>query len=429
MKGRKIEYMRKKCHKIIAASLSVVLLSGLLVGCGNKTVDQDTDKKEITVMIPEWGAPDDELLDQFEEETGIYVTVNEVSWDDIRDKITIAASGGSAVADVVEVDWSWVGEFHAADWLEPLKLDKEDTEDMPTLETFTVDGEVLAVPYANDFRLSYYNKEQYEKAGIEKEPETWDEVFEQAKQIKKKGICEYPFVMALNAEESAATSLMWLSYTMNGVVFNEDGTLNKESVLSALEFEKKLIDEELIDPADKSSSGMDAYRRILSGNASFMTGPTSFVARSNDEEQCSVVGQILPILVPGKDGKSEHTMPLPEAIGVTKFSKNKEAASTFVKWYTSKEIQKELFERNSTIPTHNTVLEELIESGKMINTGDMLEEAKKIASPFPNGVPSYYAEMSHAIYNAVNKMATDVISPEEAFEEMNKVVKELAVNK
>lgn len=423
--------MRKKWHKIIAVSLSVVLLSGLVSGCGNKNTKTktDSDQKEITVMIPEWGAPDDELLDQFEEETGIYVTVNEVSWDDIRDKIAIAASGGSAVADVVEVDWSWVGEFYAADWLEPLKLEEEDIKDMPTLETFTVDGKVLAVPYANDFRLSYYNKEQYDKAGIEKEPETWDEVFENAKQLKQKGVCEYPFAMALNAEEAAATSLMWLAYTMNGVVFNEDGTLNEESVLAALEYENKLIKEELIDPADKSSSGMDAYRRILSGNASFVTGPTSFVARSNDEEQSSVVGQIRPILVPGKDGKSEHTMPLPEAIGVTKFSKNKEEATTFVKWYTSKEIQKELFRRNSTIPTHNTVLKELIDSEEMINTGDMLEEAKRIASPFPNGVPSYYAEMSHAIYNAVNKMATGSLSPKEAFEEMNNVVKELAGNK
>ncbi len=421
--------MRKKWYKIVAASLSVVLLSGLVSGCGNQNEKADSKTKEITVMIPEWGAPDDELLDQFEEETGIYVTVNEVGWDDIRDKIAIAASGGSAAADVVEVDWSWVGEFHAADWLEPLKLDKEEIEDMPTIDTFTVDGDILAVPYANDFRLSYYNKDQYEKAGIEKEPETWDEVYEHAKLLKEKGISEYPFVMALNAEEAATTSLMWLAYTMNGVVFNEDGTLNEESIVSALEYQDKFIKEGLIDPADKSSSGMDAYRRILSGNAAFLTGPTSFVARSNDKEQCSVVGQIQPILVPGKDGKAEHTMPLPEAIGVTKFSKNKEAAETFVKWYTSKEIQKELFRRNSTIPTHNTVLKELIDAKEMVQTGDMLEEAKRIASPFPNGVPSYYAEMSHAIYNAVNKMATGALSPKEAFDEMNKVVTELAGNK
>ena len=56
-----------------------------------------------------------------------------------------------------EVDWSWVGEFYAADWLEPLEVSDEVKADMPTLETFTKDGKVLAIPYANDYRLSYYN--------------------------------------------------------------------------------------------------------------------------------------------------------------------------------------------------------------------------------------------------------------------------------
>lgn len=420
--------------KLISITLCAGLTVGLLAGCSTGTKTEKTEKadtvkdekRQITLMIPDWGAPNDELLAEFQEESGIEVIVNEVSWDDIRDKISIAAAGGSSVADVVEVDWSWVGEFYAAEWLEPIELDADVKADMPTLDTFTIDGNVLAVPYANDYRLSYYNTVQYETAGITAEPKTWDEVFDNAKKIKDAGVTEYPVALPLNAEESAATTLTWLAYTMNGVVFNEDGTLNKDSVLSALEYEKKLLDADLIAPADKTSSGMDAYRRVLSGDASFITGPTSFVARSNDAEECSVVGEIQPILVPGKTDKAEKTMPLPEAIGITKFSENKEDAATFVKWYSSPETQKKLFETNNTIPTRNSVLEELINEGAIENSGAMLEEAKKIASPYPNGIPSYYAEMSNAIYNAVNKMALGELTPEEAFTEMDSKVTELA---
>lgn len=420
--------------KLLSAGLCVGLTVTLLAGCstGTKTEKVEkadtakSDKREITLMIPDWGAPNDELLAEFKEESGIDVVVNEVGWDDIRDKISIAAAGGSAVADVVEVDWSWVGEFYAADWLEPIELDADVKTDMPTLDTFTIDGKVLAVPYANDYRLSYYNTKQYETAGIAAEPKTWDEVYDHAKKIKEAGITEYPVGLPLNAEESAATSLTWLAYTMNGVVFNEDGTLNKDSVLSALEYEKKLLDAELIAPADKTSSGMDAYRRVLSGDASFITGPTSFVARSNDPEESSVVGEIESILVPGKTDKAAQTMPLPEAIGITKFSENKEDAATFVKWYSSPETQKKLFETNNTIPTRNSVLEGLINDGAIKNSGAMLEEAKKIASPYPNGIPAYYAEMSNAIYNAVNKMALGELTPDEAFTEMDSKVTELA---
>lgn len=427
--------MNHYIKKFIALTLCIGLTSGLVFGCSANEKDKKEDakregsKKEITFMIPDWGAPGDKLLAEFTKKTGIHVVVNEVSWDDIRDKVAIAASGGSAAADVVEVDWSWVGEFNAAGWLEPIELSDEVKSDMPTIDTFTVDNKILAVPYANDYRLSYYNKENFKAAGIEKEPSTWNDVYEDAKTLKKTGVMEYPFAIPLNAEESSTTSLMWLAYTMNGVVFNDDGTLNRESVLAALQYEEKMLKEGLIDPADKSSSGMDAYRRILSGNASIMTGPTSFVARSSNAKECSVIGQIEPILVPGSTDKAKHTMALPEAIGVTKFSKNKEDAKTFVKWYTSPDTQKALFEKNSSIPTHNSVLEELIKSGKIKNSGAMLEEAKRIASPFPKGVPSYYAEMSNAIYNAVNKMALGQLDAKQAFEDMNKKVTELAKSK
>lgn len=369
-------------------------------------------------MVPDWGVPTDEQLAEFTKENGIEVEIAEVGWDDIRTKIAPAATAGKAVADVVEVDWSWVGEFYAADWLEPLEVSEEDKADMPTIKTFTIDDKVLAMPYANDYRISYYNKEQFQKAGITEEPQTWNDVLEACRTLKSTGTVDYPFAIALNAEEKTSTCLMWLAYTMNGVVWNEDGTFNKESVLEALKYMETLVKEELVAPEDKTSSGMDAYMRICGGTASFLTGPTSFVSRSQNEEICNVVGQIESMLVPGKNEKAVQTMPLPEAIGVMKTSKNKEAAKKFVEWYTSAEMQKELNATNSAIPTRNSVLEELIDEGTIQNSGAMLEEAKLIDSPFPNGVPAYYAEMSSTMYNAINKMALGELTAEEAYTEM-----------
>jgi len=54
----------------------------------------------------------------------------------------------------------------------------------------------------------------------------------------------------------------------------------------------------------------------------------------------------------------------------------------------------------------------------------MIEQAKLIASPFPNSVPVYYNEMSNAIYNAVNGMALGNLSVDEAFTQMDKKIKE-----
>lgn len=376
-------------------------------------------------MAPDWANPGDELLAEFAKETGIKVIINEVGWDDIRDKVAIAASGGEAAADVIEVDWSWVGEMNSAGWLEPIEMTAEDKGDMPTLETFTIEDQILAVPYANDYRIAYYNKAHFEKAGIMEAPKTWGEVYDALTKIKAAGVVEYPFTMPMNADESATTSMMWMAFSRNGAVFNEDDTLNKEAVTDALQFENKLVTEAMIDPAAKTFSGMDCYRKITAGEASFMVGPTKFVGISNDPEQCAVVGDIVPILLPGTTGTSEQTMALPEAVGITAFSKNKEEAETFVKWFTSADIQKRMYAVNSSIPTRNTVLKEMVDEGIFKNVGAMLEEADLIKTVFPNGVPDYYSEMSNTMYNSINKMVLGEMTPEAAADSMNEKVNEL----
>lgn len=421
--------------RLISVLLCVAMGAAVLAGCGAKSEDsgkkddKGSEKKEITFMAPDWANPGDELLAEFTEKTGISVVFNEVSWDDIRDKVSIAASGGEAAADVIEVDWSWVGEMHSAGWLEPIEMSDEDKADMPTLETFSIDGEVLAVPYANDYRIAYYNKDHFAKAGITEAPKTWDEVYDALKKIKEAKVVEYPYTMPMNADESATTSMMWMSFARNGKVFNDDDTLNQEAVLDALTFEKKLVDDGFIDPASITFNGMDCYRKITSGEASFMVGPTKFVGISNDPEQCSEIGNIVPILLPGRDGTSEQTMALPEAVGITSFSENKEAAKEFVKWLSSADVQKRMYAVNSSIPTRNAVLADMVKDGTFENAGAMLDEAALIKTVFPNGVPAYYSEMSNTMYNNVNKMVLGEVSPEEAFDSMNKKVNELIEEK
>lgn len=421
--------------RIISVLLCAAMVGTLAAGCGSKEAGSDDGKKdkkggkEITFMAPDWANPGDELLAEFTEETGISVVFNEVSWDDIRDKVSIAASGGEAAADVIEVDWSWVGEMNSAGWLEPIEMSEEDKADMPTLETFSIDGDILAVPYANDYRIAYYNKAHFEKAGITEVPETWDEVYDALKKIKEAGVVEYPYTMPMNADESATTSMMWMAFARSGQVFNEDDTLNQDAVTDALQYENQFVKDGLIDPASISFNGMDCYRKITSGEASFMVGPTKFVGISNDPEQCTEIGNIVPILLPGAEGTSEQTMALPEAVGITSFSENKEAAKEFVKWFSSADIQKRMYKVNSSIPTRNKVLAEMVEDGTFENAGAMLDEAALIKSVFPNGVPSYYSEMSNTIYNNVNKMVLGEITPEEAFDAMNTKVNELIEEK
>lgn len=404
-------------------------LSGILVltGCSkekNEVTVKENKNQEITFMIPDWGVPPQSMLAEFEKEKGIKVNIETVSWDDIRNKIAIAASGNKAAADVFEVDWSWIGEFEDAQWLEPIKLSQEDIKDIPSISTFIVNDRVLAVPYANDFRIGYYNKVIYQQAGLD-EPQTWNDVMKDMEILKEKNILKYPYTFPLNANEATTTSFIWLTYLRDGKVFNDDGTLNRENALTTLNFINDMLKKGLINPANLTLNGLDTYRQILSKDAAFMVGPTSFIARSVDPDQSKAIGEIEVILPPGKDGKATQTMALTEAVGVSSLSENKEAAKEFVKWYTSKETQKAFFKEISAIPTRTSVLNEVIDAGEIKNSGAMKETSILVKSPFPNGVPAYYAEMSNSIYNAINSMASGNLTPEEAVNQIDSKIQEL----
>ena len=412
-----------------------------LVACDNKNQNTDTteaantteqsqektEETEITFMIPDWGAPTDEMLEEFKNETGITVNVLPTSWDDIRDKIATVAAGKQVAADVFEVDWSWTGEFHAADWLMPIDMSDEDKEDMPTIKSFTIGDEVLAVPYANDFRIAFYNKEMFDKVGADA-PKTWDELIDACKKLKEQGICEYPIGLPLKADESTSTTLMWLAYSRNNKFFNDDDTINKEAVKDGLTVIEKIVKEGLVDPANAENTGQMAYAKILSEEAAFMIGPSSYVTRVNDPEKSKVVDKIMPILLPGIEKEADVTVPFAEAVGISKYTKNPEAAEKWVKWYTSKENQLKMFNDLSALPTRNSVLNGLIEDGTIKNSGAMVDLAKMIESPFPNGVPKYYTKMSTEIFNTVNQMTSGKLTADEAAnkieENVNKIVEE-----
>ncbi len=414
-------------RKILTTTLLALAGISFFTGCSKESSEKALEKEkttEISFMIPDWGVPSQAMLDEFQNESGIKVNIETVSWDDIRNKIAIAANGKKAAADVFEVDWSWVGEFDSANWLEPLNLTQEDMNDIPSLSTFIVNGKTLAVPYANDFRIAYYNKDLYKSANLE-EPQTWDDVTKNMETLKENNILKYPYTFPLNANEGTTTSFIWLTYLRDGKVFNDDNTINKENALKTLNFINNMVKKELINPANLTMSAIDTYRELLSKDAAFMVGPTSFIARATDLNQSKVIGEIDVILPPGENGKTTQTMALTEAVGVSSLSENKEAAKKFVEWYTSKKTQRAFFKEISAIPTRTSVLNEVIDAGEIKNPGAMKEVSLLVKSPFPNGVPAYYAEMSNAIYNAVNKMASGNITPEVAVEEIDSKIKDL----
>lgn len=416
--------------RILALVLSGVLTISLLTGCapkkGNeKTATDESSEKEITLMIPEWGVPSDEMLEEFKEESGISVKVLPTAWDDIKDKVAIASAAKKAPADVIEVDWSWAGEFYNAGWLENLDVDEDTQKDIPSISYFKFGENIISVPYANGLRLAYMNKDMMEKAEITEEPKNWSDMEMAMKKLKETKVSEYPLLFPLYAEEKTTTSFMTLAYTRNEIVFNDDDTLNKESVLDTLTTIDKYVKEGYITPDSVSKAGIDTFRGINNGDGAFLLGPTSFITSSNDEEVSKVVGQITTIPMPSIDGPAKNTISFTEGVGVSSYSENKEEAKKFIEWFSKAETQFKLNKAINNTPTRTSVIEKMVEEEIIKTPGSIVEQSKIVNTPFPNGVPSYYTEMSTEIFNIINQLGKGKLTPEEATDLMLEKVENL----
>lgn len=417
--------------KLLSVSMAAIISLSALTACGNQKEEKkeesttSKDGKEITLMIPDWGVPTKEMLDEFKKESGITVKVLPTSWDDIKNKVSIAAAGKKAAADVYEVDWSWVGEFKSAGWLEKLDVDSETQKDIASISSFKFGDDVYAIPYSNDLRVSYENKDMLEKAGITGDLKTWDQVTQAFDKMKEKKVIEYPFLFPLYAEEKCTTSFITLAYTRNGKLFNEDGTLNRESVLDTLTFLKECLDKGYIDPASVSTPGMDTFKAINQAKGAMLIGPTSYISSSNDPKESKVVGQLKAELIPGMKDYSDSTIAFTEAVGVSAYSENKDAAKKFVEWFSKPETQLELNKAINNIPTRTSVIKKMVDEKILKDPGKFVELSQMIKNPFPNGVPSYYTKMSTEIFNTVNQLGQGKLSPAEATDQMIKNVNKI----
>lgn len=381
----------------------------------------------IVVMLPPWGELPEEVLAAFEEETGIIVDLQIVGWDEIHNKVAVASAGNIAAADVIEFDWSWVGEFNSAGWFAPLNdfVTEEMLQDIPLIATFTADGNIVAVPWINDFRVGTYNKTHLEKAGITAVPTTWDELVAASKTIKEAGIVEYPMGFPLSVTEATTTSFILLTLSRSGALFNDDGTLNEANALSSMQFIYDVVNvDKLVNPNAMAMIDREIAAVLWAGNQTFMFAWPGVYNASNNPEQSKVVGETGRMLITGRDGVRSASFGLPEGLGIPVYSQNKEAAWEFIKWVTSPEGAEVYFETQGLLPPRTSVFSAYVAEGK-VDGGDVLLEQIEYIQPFSkSGLPGWYPKFSLVVQEAVNKVASGTMTPEAAVETISAAVKE-----
>lgn len=401
---------RRRALSTAAAALSVALFALPAVAA---------DK--ITVLLPGRGYTP-EILQSFEKDTGIHVDQQTLAWDQLHTRIITALVAGTSPADVIELDWSWVGQFGAAGWLEPLdgKLEQAALDQVSVLPIFKFGGKVVGAPYNNDFKMMVVNADHLKKAGIDKAPRTLDELLAAGKAIKEKGISKYPFGLPLAVGE--ATSTAWYLVTMmyGGTLFDANGepafTDASSGGYKALAFIKQAIDDGLIDPASTAYGNPEVREAFKAGDVSFILsdGPGP-LATYNDKEKSRVAGNSVGAVVPNVSGKTV-TYGLPEALAIPSASDNKENALKFISYVLKKDIQELYYQQEGNLPTRQDAIAALNGEGKLESGDAIVEQVASVQPLFAEGTPAWYPPFSNAAASAVNAVATGQSTVEAAVE-------------
>ncbi len=244
----------------IAAASSTVASVALI---GVRPIAAQADAGQFSLAMVDWSDPvqtafEETIIPRFmEENPGASVTVNWTNWGRYNEEMTTAFASG-VTPDVFQGGAVWAPQMARRNWAVPLNdfinADEEwDWDDFPAglQADVTIRGNIVAVPYRQDLRTLWYNKEMLAEAGFDDPPTTWDEFLAvaQATTVRDGDAFDvegYHFSDASgNWQRDWQPFLMWV-HMADGQFLSDDLTacaLDQPKALEALEFLVALVQE------------------------------------------------------------------------------------------------------------------------------------------------------------------------------------------
>lgn len=403
----------------------------------------EAPKKGITVILPKhemdiigWW---ETKTAEFEEKTGIPVTLVRMPWEYVADKVLAAMAAKSSEYDVIELDNAWVAKFAEAGWATPLEDYPGAREIMDghlpgLINKFSYKGHFCGVTWNNDSRYFMYNKAMFEAAGIAAPPKTWDEFVEQCEALKgviwtdsagEKRTLEYPVAGAWQESQIGLNEFAFFAYTHGGEFFDENMkcVVNQGGTVEALEFMVDLINKGYVAPGYATNDYEMQLSAFLAGDATFMYQAWGGVYGYSLEPSLSkIVGMVeVAPLVPCKPGAKPWSMTLPEAMAIPKFSKNKEDAWEYIRFMASKEVNKEMCLKIGALPLWKDLYEDPDVLNKYPYFKGIMEQNKYLRG-HPDLV--WYDEWATKLATEFSAAIVQKKKPKEALDEVYKWVKE-----
>ncbi|ASP75997.1 ABC transporter substrate-binding protein [Sinorhizobium meliloti] len=348
---------------------------------------------------------------RFEKETGhkVNLVTMPASSSEQFSQYRLWLAAGNKDVDVYQTDVIWAPQL-AEQFVDLTEATKDVVgEHFPSIiQSQTVNGKLVALPFYTDAPALYYRKDLLDKYG-KTPPKTWDELAATAKEVQDKeraaGSADiWGFVFQGNAYEGlTCNALEWIKSSGGGQIIEPDGTIsvNNEKAAAAVEKVKEWI-------GTIAPKGVLAYQEEESrgvwqtGNAVFMRNwPYAYALGNGDDSAVKGKFEVAP-LPAATDGDQPSSTLGGWNLAVSKYSEEQEAAIAFVKFLGSAETQKVRAIELSNLPT----IAALYDDPEVAAAQPFMPHWKPIfqsAVPRPSAVAKVkYNEVSSKFWSAVH---------------------------
>ena len=283
-------------------------------------------------------------LDRFEQETGISVQMERLTWSDGLNKIITSLAADQA-PDIIEIGSTWVAGFGETGGLLPIEpgdLKEQLTMWKPTL----IEGSPHAVPWTLSTGALFYNKELLQKAGITELPKNWDELLYDVKKIRDMAEDTYGFGIKTGSITTWQKFLPFV-WSNGGAFLDESG----ENVLSTQkEFIEALTYYNHLRQFSLFDDNLAVRKAFQDGRIGFMMEEPGTIKRFRKESPNLDFGVMA--LPASPKGKSINFAGA-QMLAITKNTKNKEAAEKLIRFLVQPEVTQAITHKITTLfPSH-----------------------------------------------------------------------------
>lgn len=386
----------------------------LLPCCGRKGNDS------VTFFVG--GAPAEldfwqELVAQFEKQTGIRIDLFRQPTDtDLRRQgLVTPLRSGKSDPDVLLMDVAWLAQFAASDWLEPLDAYLESSDlnlqlfFRPVLQhADRYEGKLVALPVYVDGGLLYYRKDLLDKYKIERPPQTWQRLVEQAQKVQSEVRKTNPDFFGFVWQGAQYEGLMctWLEFASsnNGGIELRDReiTLCTGQNIQATEFMRDLIDKYQVSPPNTYTEMKEEQVRMFfqQGNALFERNwPYAWALHQSPDSPVKGKVGIAP-LPHFAGGKTVSTLG-GWHIGISTYADAKRDCFKFLEFILSYDVQKQLALKLGWNPSRKDVYSDPEVIEKLPHFTDLKDVFENLR-PRPN-VP-YYTLLSEVLQRNISSV-------------------------